>query len=214
MTDGTPRLRDLNKLRTRQGISDVATRLFLERGYDRVTIAEIAAAAGVAKQTVTNHFPRKEDLVLDIHEEFVAAPARAVADRAAGESALTALRSEFFALLDARSPLLGFSGPEFAALLLSGPALRARLRELHDDRERSLAAALARETGAPGGDPGPRLAAAHLLTPHRVLFYDVLHGLSRGEDAETVAARVAEAAGAAFALLEPAFAAYARRPSP
>src|SRR3954453_11450200 len=93
-------LRELKKRRTRQEISNVATRMFIERGFDEVTIAEVAAAAGVAKMTVTNHFPRKEALVLDLHEEIVTAPARAVTERAAGESALAALRRDYFTDLE------------------------------------------------------------------------------------------------------------------
>lgn len=58
-------LRESKKRETRQLISDHATRLFIEQGFERTTIAEIAAAARVAKKTVTNYFPRKEDLALD-----------------------------------------------------------------------------------------------------------------------------------------------------
>ncbi|MFD6212210.1 TetR/AcrR family transcriptional regulator, partial [Nocardia salmonicida] len=60
-----PGLRARKKQQTREQISDRATALFLERGFDRVTIADVAAAADVAKMTVTNYFPRKEDLALD-----------------------------------------------------------------------------------------------------------------------------------------------------
>ncbi|BBJ40169.1 hypothetical protein SSPO_028870 [Streptomyces antimycoticus] len=42
----------------------MATGLFLERGFDRVTVAEVAAAAEVSVNTVYNYFPAKEDLVL------------------------------------------------------------------------------------------------------------------------------------------------------
>ena len=64
------RLRD--KQRTRERISQVATALFLERGFSEVTVAEVAAAAGVSKVTVFAHFPRKEDLLLDLAPEAVA----------------------------------------------------------------------------------------------------------------------------------------------
>ncbi|MCF2436589.1 TetR/AcrR family transcriptional regulator [Streptomyces thinghirensis] len=60
-----PGLRETKKRETRQLISDHATRLFIEQGFERTTIAEIADAARVAKKTVTNYFPRKEDLALD-----------------------------------------------------------------------------------------------------------------------------------------------------
>ncbi|TMR06256.1 TetR/AcrR family transcriptional regulator, partial [Nonomuraea turkmeniaca] len=85
MSIDTLGLREQKKRETRQAISDHATQLFLERGFDRTTIADIAAAARVAKMTVTNYFPRKEDLALDHHEAFVAGLAgllHVAADRA------------------------------------------------------------------------------------------------------------------------------------
>nr|BFE83566.1 hypothetical protein GCM10020093_061670 [Planobispora longispora] len=84
MTTQTIGLRESKKRETRQAISDHATRLFIEHGFDRTTIADIAAASRVAKMTVTNYFPRKEDLALDHHEEFTAGPARAVTARLPG----------------------------------------------------------------------------------------------------------------------------------
>src|SRR4051794_18836256 len=107
----TAGLRELKKQQMRQAISDTATRLFLERGFDAVTIAEIAAAAQVAKMTVTNYFPRKEDLALDYHETFTDSLARTVASRAEGESALAALRREHRAAVERYDAVAGFSGP-------------------------------------------------------------------------------------------------------
>src|ERR1700761_7333903 len=58
-------LRERKKRETRQHISDVATRLFIARGFEEVTVDEVAVAAGVSKMTVFNYFPRKEDLFFD-----------------------------------------------------------------------------------------------------------------------------------------------------
>ena len=58
-------LRDRKKAATRQGISDAATRLFVERGFDGVTVKEIADAADVSPTTVFKHYPTKEALVFD-----------------------------------------------------------------------------------------------------------------------------------------------------
>lgn len=58
-------LRERKKRQTRQYISDVATGLFLERGFEAVTVAEVADAANVSVNTVYNYFPAKEDLFLD-----------------------------------------------------------------------------------------------------------------------------------------------------
>jgi AcrR family transcriptional regulator len=112
-------LRELKKRVTRQAISDVATRLFIEHGFDEVTIAQVAAAANVAKMTVTNHFPRKEDLVFDIHEEFAASLSAALTE---DEPVLAALRRNYFDALDRRDAMAGFSGPEFARMILGSHA--------------------------------------------------------------------------------------------
>ncbi|MFF0267876.1 TetR/AcrR family transcriptional regulator [Kribbella sp. NPDC004536] len=173
-------LREERRLRTRQSISDVATRLFIEHGFESVTIAAIAAAADVAKMTVTNYFPRKEDLALDIHESFVRSPAAVVASRPAGTTPLEALRAWYDEALDRRDPLLGYSGPEFARMILDSPTLRSRLRELHDLREEALAAAV------------PKLEAALLSARLRYLFNETLHRTTTN-DLDALPALAAEA---------------------
>lgn len=169
-----PGLRESKKQETRQLISDCATRLFIERGFEQTTIAEIAAAARVAKKTVTNYFPRKEDLALDHHEAFTQGLARTVADREPGESPLAALaRSRRAALLE-HSPVIGFTGPAFARMVADSPTLIARLRELHDLREEALAQALATATPTSASAPtqalAPRAAAALIAGADRLLF--------------------------------------------
>ncbi|MGP3637777.1 TetR/AcrR family transcriptional regulator [Streptomyces sp. 24-1644] len=163
-------LRESKKQETRQLISDRATRLFIDQGFEQTTIAEIAAAARVAKKTVTNYFPRKEDLALDHHEEFTQGLARAVAERGPDEVPLAALGRTFRAALLEHSPVVGFTGPAFARMVADSPTLTARLRELHDRREDALAAALA--TAAPSDTPdiAPQAAAALIAASDRLLF--------------------------------------------
>ncbi|MGV9832613.1 TetR/AcrR family transcriptional regulator [Nocardia niigatensis] len=205
-------LRERKKLQTRQNISNTATRLFLDRGYDNVTIAEIAEAAEVAKMTVTNYFPRKEDLVLDIHDAFVAGPAVTVRERQAGESALAALWRVYLAAVAERDAVLaGFSGPDFAALITGSPALVARLREFHEDRERRLAEVLAAETGCAADDFTARIAAALLGGVHRTLFEEVLRRTVAGESNDVIAEALGDRVAAAFGTLEPALGGYAVR---
>ncbi|SNR48387.1 TetR/AcrR family transcriptional regulator [Actinomadura mexicana] len=207
-------LREMKKQQTRQSISHQATRLFLRHGFDRVTIADVAAAAQVAKMTVTNYFPRKEDLALDLHEVFVALLARTVAERAPGESALAALRRGFLEAVRRHDAVIGFSGPDFARMITESPALVARLREFHEEREDALAAVLAEEAGAGPDDVLPRLVAAQLGGVHRVLFRETLRRTVRGETHEEIEAALAESAKTAFDLLEPSLGSYATRPAP
>src|ERR671931_1436658 len=83
-------LRELKKQRTRELIAETARRLFTERGFDRVTVAEVARAAEVSEKTVFNYFPTKEDLVYWRLESFEEELLRAVRERDPGESVLSA----------------------------------------------------------------------------------------------------------------------------
>ncbi|RDI69156.1 TetR/AcrR family transcriptional regulator [Nocardia pseudobrasiliensis] len=199
-----PGLRESKKQETRQSISDHATRLFIERGFETTTIAEVADAARVAKKTVTNYFPRKEDLAIDIHERFVAWPAETVADRPRGSTALAALRAEFLSAAKRFDPVTGFSGPEFCRMIADSPTLTARLRELHDLREQALAAAL------PGDEITRRAAAAQLTAALRLLFQRVLELTLAGRSRKAVARTVVEEAEQIFDLLAPALDDYAK----
>src|SRR3984893_6644579 len=110
-------LRERRKQETRQAISDVATELFSRQGFDEVTISQVAEAAGVAKMTVTNYFPRKEDLVFDRAEVIIASLADAVAARAPGESLLAAVRRDYAERIAAGDVTLGVPAPAFARMV-------------------------------------------------------------------------------------------------
>ncbi|MCE4942307.1 MULTISPECIES: TetR/AcrR family transcriptional regulator [Streptomyces] len=204
-------LREAKKQETRQLISDHATRLFQRQGFEATTIAEIATAARVAKKTVTNYFARKEDLALDHHEEFTASLARAVDAREPGESALAAVRRAFGTALRERDPVAGFAGPAFAHMVADSPTLTARLRELHEQRERALAGALAAATGAPADDVLPRAAAAQLAAALRLLFVRIQERTLAGDPEAEIAATIGAEAERVFDQLEPALGRYAVR---
>ncbi|MEV0551633.1 TetR family transcriptional regulator [Nocardia salmonicida] len=206
-----PGLRARKKQQTREQISDRATALFLERGFDRVTIAEVAAAADVAKMTVTNYFPRKEDLALDLGEVYIGQLAAIVRDREPGQSALAALRHAYLTAVAAHDQLIGFSGEPFARMIADSPALTARVRDFNDDREVALADALATETGAAPDDITPRVAAAQLAGVLRVLFDEVTRRTLAGEADAEIAAALTRDAEIAFDALEPGLGNYAVR---
>src|SRR3954451_11567663 len=115
MTASPMGLRERKKLATRQLIAETARRLFAERGFDRVPVAEIARAAEVAEKTVFNYFPTKEDLVYwrlgSFEEELLAA----VGARAPGEPAVTAFRR----FLLTQRGLLGQADPEARESLIA-----------------------------------------------------------------------------------------------
>ena len=207
-----PGLRERRKQETRQAISDIATRMFVTRGFDDVTIAQVADAAGVAKMTVTNYFPRKEDLVFDRAEAVERHLADVITARAPGESILAAIRRDYAEAVARADVTLGLSSPAFARMIRSSPMLASRVREMLDQRERALGDAIAAETGT--DNPEQRLVAALLASVHRVLAAEAsersLVGQSRGE----ICAVLADAATRAFDLLEPSLGGYGIRAQP
>jgi AcrR family transcriptional regulator len=139
-----PRTDERGGPRTRARIAEVAARLFLERGFDAVTVAEVAREAGVSSVTVFKHFPRKEDLYLDRSAEAVELLRAAVRDRAPGVGVPESLRETTLRLVAAGHPLSGAddrSVPFFRTVAAS-PALVARAREIAADLQRELSAEL------------------------------------------------------------------------
>lgn len=163
-----PDRRSRKRLATRQGISDVATRLFFERGFDQVTVDEIAAAADVGRMTVFNHFPRKEDMFFDRDEEGRELLRAALRDRDSSVTPIETLRLLAHRLIEAQSPLVTFA-PEsqgFIETIERSETLKARARAIRDELAQVLTAALTecvgREPDDPD-DPDAHLAAQMLL---------------------------------------------------
>jgi AcrR family transcriptional regulator len=199
-------LREQHKQQTRAAISAVATRLFAERGFDQVTIVQVAEAAGVAKMTVTNYFPRKEDLVFDQADTVISQLAQTVGTRAAGESYLAAVRRDYLAELSRRDSTAGISSPGFAAMIRHSPALAARGAEIAYLREQALGDAI---TAAEGTDsPELRLVGAQLAAAHRVLYAEATRRSLAGESRARIRAALGQAAERVFGLLEPSIGAY------
>ena len=207
-----PGLRERRKQETRQAISNIATHMFVDRGFDEVTIAEVADAAGVAKMTVTNYFPRKEDLVLDRAEAIERHLADVIAARAPGESMLAAIRRDYAAAVARADVTLGLSSPAFAAMILGSPVLVGRVREMLDRREQLLGDAIATEAGT--DNPQQRLVAVLLASVHRVLAAEASRRSLEGQPREQICAVLADAATRAFDLLEPSLGGYGIRPQP
>ncbi len=92
MTGSAPTgMRERKKLRTRRAILETAQAMFVERGYDNVTVTEIAYAVGLSAKTVFSYFPSKEDLVFDRDLEMRALLRDRIRDRAPGRTPLDAL---------------------------------------------------------------------------------------------------------------------------
>ena len=211
-------LRELKKEQTRQLIAGTAWRLFADRGFDKVTVAEIAREAQVAEATVFNYFPSKEDLFYSRFEAFSARLADAVRDREPGEPALAAFRrallEEGGLLAAGRSRRQG--GPRPAPhgqpgdRGQPGPA-RPRAAGDSPQRRRPRRAARRRDRRAPD-DLRPQVVANALLGLQRAMIDYVRRRVSSGESLGGLAADVRKLTAEAFALLEHGLAGYAAKP--
>ncbi|HEV3382450.1 MAG TPA: TetR family transcriptional regulator [Trebonia sp.] len=199
-------LRERRKQEARQAISGVAMALFELRGFDEVTIAQVADAAGVSKMTVTNYFPRKEDLVFDRAEAIIRSLADAAAARAPGESLLTAIRRDYAERIAAGDVTLGVPTAAFARMVGNSHVLTGRGREIADLAEQALGDAIAAEAGV--DDPQQRIVAAQLASVHRVLFAEGTRRVLAGQSRDEICRVLAAAARRAFDLLEPSLGGY------
>jgi len=163
MTAMTMGRRERKKAATRQALSEAALRLFLEYGYDQVTVRDIAEAADVSTTTLFKHFPAKEALVFDEDAENEAALVRAVSDRMPDETIFSALR-EFL--------VRGLAGSgdtaAFFRLIEDTPELRAYSHRMWMRYEAALARVIAEQSGAPANDTRC-IALAHFILETRNL---------------------------------------------
>lgn len=189
-------LRERKKLRMYQEVSGVAVRLFLEKGFDAVSVAEVAAAAGISKPTLFRYFPAKEDLVLQQIADHREEAARVVAGTV---RPVDALRRHFLDGLDRCDPTTGLNDDPgvlaFHSLLYGTPALVARLFEYQERSEAALAEAL-------GGGLDARLAAGQIVAVQRILAQENWRRVAAGEGVEQVRGDAVAAAERAFGRLE------------
>lgn len=204
-------LRERKKAATRQRIADLATAMFFERGFDGVTITEIADAADVSKVTVFNYFPRKEDIFFDRQPQAQEMLTSAIRDRRRGESPLRALRRLLLDLIEQRHALAGLRDGHtlFWRTVLNSPALRARARENLERLERDLADVIAETSD----DPAPELTAALAIAAYRVAYTTGAARILAGEAAEDVIPDHVAAVDRAFDVLDKGTAPPRRRPT-
>jgi AcrR family transcriptional regulator len=176
--------RSRKRLATRQVISTAATRLFLERGFDQVTVDEIAAAADVGRMTVFNHFPRKEDMFFDRDEEGREMLREALRQRDPSVSPIETLRLLAHRLVAEESPYVRFSAGSqgFFETIEASDTLKARARAIRDEIAHVVTAALAECVGRKPDDPDAHLAAGLLLATWTVGFIQAHRTFRQGQD--------------------------------
>lgn len=208
-----PGLRERKKRQTRALIAAAAHRLFSDRGFDAVTVAEVARAADVSEGTVYNYFPTKEDLFYGGMEAFEAELVDAVRDRPVGEPVLDAFRRF---VLDSLGRLANEEVPDVVAtaarLVAASRALQAREREIVAHYTDALAALVAQEAEAPADDVEASAAAAALMGVQRALVAYVRAQVLDGRHGPELAADARAQAERAFARLETGLAGYTPRP--
>ncbi len=200
---GTHRLRERRKAQTRQRIADTALRLFTERGFDQVTVAEVAREAEVSPATLFNYFPTKEDLVYSRMGDYEARLLEAIRTRDPGTSALAALTE---LLLRPEPDRLGTQDSErlatIARMVTASPALLARERQVLAEYTAELAAVLTEQTQADAEDITPWVVANALIGVHRAMLDSVRRKAMSGQPNPSLAHDVRSQAERALALLE------------
>lgn len=196
-------LRERKKNATWGLLKTTALQMFLERGYENVSVAEIAAAANVSKATVFNYFPTKEDLVIGGMRHHIEDAARVVRERPRGTTPHAVLRDRFLELLEHRAPQTGLSDkPMFLKvqeLIQTTPSL---VVSAMDYRRRS--GAMLAEVLMDEGHPKltSRLVSSQLLHTQHILVEANVHLILEGRPIYEVAAMAYSAAHHAFGLLE------------
>ncbi|MFH8490839.1 TetR/AcrR family transcriptional regulator [Streptomyces longisporoflavus] len=216
---GGPGLRERKKHRMYQAVSEAAIALFLAKGFEKVPVAEVAAAAQISKPTLFRYFPTKEDLVLHRFADHLDEAARVVTARPAKRSPLDALQRHFLDGLERQDPVTGLCDNihvlAFHRLLYGTPSLVARLYEYQERSERALGEALGEAlSGAADGAPpvdqlSARLAAGQIIAVQRILALENWRRIDAGESADAVWPDAVAAANRAFGQLRSGLERYA-----
>jgi AcrR family transcriptional regulator len=193
--------RERKKQQTRHAISDVATALFLERGFDAVTVAEVARAADVAVQTVFNHFPTKEDLFFD-EDGWWQGPARAIRAASAGADPVEVLEAYYLAGIRERLAAGHLATwRQFVRTIEDSPALLARRRLNAAEMEKLLTEALEERNPE---HLTSRLIAAQFAAAQKVLEEELMRllpGEGQAAQPKQVQCELEKATAHVFAVL-------------
>jgi AcrR family transcriptional regulator len=174
-------LRERKKTLMRQLISDTATVLFLERGFEDVKISEIAAACDVSEKTIYNYFPTKESLLLDREESSAKEIRKALgpgAEHVSPTDAVVRILSDemdqFVSSIDTARDIDFHLIVRFNDLIESTPALKAARADMMDRLAQVAAESLAARAAVDPNDPEPQIAADSLLGLWRVYYRAII----------------------------------------
>jgi AcrR family transcriptional regulator len=201
-------LRERKKRATREAIAATARRLFAERGFDNVTVAEVAVSADVSEKTVFNHFATKEDLVFAGGEDRLAELRAAIASRPPGASVLDVFRANSEAMLDTVAAGGGDDRLVVPRIVRDSPTLQKRLAAGWEAEAAALVDVVAEATGSGDDDLVPAVVARTLAWTLITIFGAAFDGLLAGEDPAELAARLRPQAARAYDQLAAGLADY------
>ncbi len=205
-------VRERRRLETRDRIIEAAAQLFAERGFDAVSVVEIAQRAGVVEKTVFNHFPVKEGLVLSTDPPMRAALLGAVASRPAGESVAAAAGTFLVSAMTRLGAPEAAEGVAAMARVVRGSrTLQVREREILGELTTALAAQVRGETGAPAGAVEPELTASAVTALYGRLLELARDRVLAGVTGPELAAELRTAGRRGLSLLQFGLAGYAKR---
>ncbi len=185
----TPGLRERKKARTRQVIADAAARLFAERGYEQVAVAEVARAAEVSEQTVYNYFQTKEQLVTDRDQQVQDELCRLIRARAPGTTPAAAIRDFVLDTVEGirRVPAGQWRG-ELGFLAAISPTVHRLALEISDRQASALATAIA-ETEAVAPETA-RLRGISLAGVFQIIITEAGRRTLEGQSQDQIADQI------------------------
>lgn len=165
-------LRARKRLATRRLISAAADRLFFEKGFEHVTVEDIAVAAGVGRMTVFNYFPRKEDMFFDRDMEVREVLIGAIKNSDIKQSVTDKLRQLAHKLIEEQVPYLKFSeaSQTFIETVERSDTLKARVRAIRDEIVQELTEALCTLKNREPTDSDAYLAANMIVATWSAAF--------------------------------------------
>jgi AcrR family transcriptional regulator len=182
-------VRERKKREMRRRIADCATKLFISRGFENVTLQDIAASAKTSKVTVLNYFPRKEDLFFNVGDHVLPLVREALAERGR-HSPIATLRALVAQRVNQEAPIVDRSIARYWQTVSESSSLRARALELLVATEQGLGALLAASIGAPKNDRVAHLIATVLVAAWRVAFGEAIRSLRSVKAPKTPSVRV------------------------
>ncbi|MGA2969572.1 MAG: TetR/AcrR family transcriptional regulator [Acidimicrobiales bacterium] len=202
-------LRERKKRLMRQQISDTATSMFLDRGFDDVRITEIAAACNVSEKTIYNYFANKEALILDREEEMASEIRRTLGPGAAKISPVVATVEVLKSQMD--DLFSHWEGSErqdmtmirrFVDLIEQTPALRTAQVDMMDRLAQIAAESMAARAGVDPEDPEPQIAANALVGLWRIFSRAIVKYSSEKTTPSAVRAAVLDEVERAARLID------------